>query len=432
MVGNVALDVVIGLVFVYLLYSLYATVLMEMISSFLGLRGRNLAYALRRMLTDEKEYEGKKWKSRVARWFTSIIQMSGYAINLTNDYVFKKFFEQHSVKSLSSGGANNTPSYMKPESFTKGLLDAVKSKDPNLNNMANILKGIESLPRSAAKEHLQSLMNDANNDPMKFKILLEDWFNTTMDRASGWYKRSVQVILFIIGLWLAFIFNLDTAAIIKTLSKDPHAREQLAKMAVEFSQNDANLAQNKPGTQLKDSLLTSGKFNKRMDSLESIRGILNQDISATQDILGGWHISKELQYYNKTWFDKLKVKPQLNKDFVYVPYTITSTPILIVVHKSVSLPVLKCVLPVALDKDKKLTISPLMYKMGYVFDHFWGYFLTALALSLGSPFWFDLLNKLVKLKTSVTSATTSSPASGTPNSAQIAAAEKKDILNRVG
>ena len=33
MIDNVALDVVIGLVFIYLLYSLFATILMEIISS---------------------------------------------------------------------------------------------------------------------------------------------------------------------------------------------------------------------------------------------------------------------------------------------------------------------------------------------------------------------------------------------------------------
>ncbi|HEY5917548.1 MAG TPA: hypothetical protein VIU13_09115, partial [Chryseolinea sp.] len=73
MIDNVALDVVIGLVFIYLLYSLFATVIMEIISSTFGLRARNLSYALRRMLMDEKSYaypEGPdhpaiKWKPSI-------------------------------------------------------------------------------------------------------------------------------------------------------------------------------------------------------------------------------------------------------------------------------------------------------------------------------------------------------------------------------
>jgi hypothetical protein len=54
MFNSVALDVVIGLIFIYLLYSLLATVISEMIASVLGLRARNLKVAINRMLNDEK------------------------------------------------------------------------------------------------------------------------------------------------------------------------------------------------------------------------------------------------------------------------------------------------------------------------------------------------------------------------------------------
>ena len=59
MTGNVALDIFVGIVFVYLLYSLLATIIMEIIATFLGLRARNLNYALKRMLKDERQYKHK-------------------------------------------------------------------------------------------------------------------------------------------------------------------------------------------------------------------------------------------------------------------------------------------------------------------------------------------------------------------------------------
>ena len=55
MFNNVALDVVIGLVFVFLLYSLFATVVAEIIATKLGLRARNLKEAVDRMLNDEDD-----------------------------------------------------------------------------------------------------------------------------------------------------------------------------------------------------------------------------------------------------------------------------------------------------------------------------------------------------------------------------------------
>jgi hypothetical protein len=55
MFNSVALEVVIGLVLIYLLYSLLATVLSELIATMLGLRARNLKEAIDRMLNDEKK-----------------------------------------------------------------------------------------------------------------------------------------------------------------------------------------------------------------------------------------------------------------------------------------------------------------------------------------------------------------------------------------
>ena len=46
MTGNVALDVAIGLTFTYVLYSLFATVLMEIIITAIGLRAWNLQFSI--------------------------------------------------------------------------------------------------------------------------------------------------------------------------------------------------------------------------------------------------------------------------------------------------------------------------------------------------------------------------------------------------
>ena len=52
MFNNVAFDVVLGLVFIYLLYSLLVTILGEIISTKLGIRARLLRIAVERMLND--------------------------------------------------------------------------------------------------------------------------------------------------------------------------------------------------------------------------------------------------------------------------------------------------------------------------------------------------------------------------------------------
>jgi hypothetical protein len=62
MFDNVAFNVVIGLVFIYLLYSLLATIVIEIIATKIGLRARNLKEAVDRMLSDEVPM---KWYERL-------------------------------------------------------------------------------------------------------------------------------------------------------------------------------------------------------------------------------------------------------------------------------------------------------------------------------------------------------------------------------
>lgn len=52
MFNNVALDIFIGLVFIYLLYSLLATIIQEMIATRLAFRAKVLEKAILRMLDD--------------------------------------------------------------------------------------------------------------------------------------------------------------------------------------------------------------------------------------------------------------------------------------------------------------------------------------------------------------------------------------------
>ena len=52
MFSNVAIDVALGLIFIFLLYSLLSTVIQEVISMIMGLRARTLIKAMRRMLED--------------------------------------------------------------------------------------------------------------------------------------------------------------------------------------------------------------------------------------------------------------------------------------------------------------------------------------------------------------------------------------------
>lgn len=56
MFNNTAIDATIGLIFIFLLYSLRVTMLMEFITRWFGMRQRLLVRTVRRMLEDYEEH----------------------------------------------------------------------------------------------------------------------------------------------------------------------------------------------------------------------------------------------------------------------------------------------------------------------------------------------------------------------------------------
>ncbi|PHQ56367.1 MAG: hypothetical protein COC16_03440 [Lutibacter sp.] len=518
MTGNVVLDVVIGLVFIYLLYSLFATIIMEIITSIFGLRARNLRYTLRRMLMDERAFEGNKLvvviRKFSSKMINTLVKIRGTAWNLENPETFDSFYEQPTIKYLSGGGISNKPSYITDKNFSKALIDVLKSGSAKSNSLDKIKDSIDNLGGRDTKKHLKSLLEDADNDLSKFKLLLEQWYNDTMERSIGWFKKRVQYILFIIGLVLAVSFNANTLDIIEKLSNDPEARQQLVDLAINYSKdNKETIAyvnalekslKNKDTFErdnAKDSILL-----KKIDTLLSISQTIKTDIDEVKHtIKGNWRIPDRLKVlipdsikthliikeilkdtslvYKKVLkdslvfthcaiiveenkdtiilfaidqsidFKKLKnnipkkisrkqlihgipIKPfkyksgilntlkalpfslKTLKDSLVFSHPVTvnkkkkDTILLFSVHQSIDVDLFNKIIPEKISRKELangIPIKPYKYKWRYVFatdsflnfKHLWGYILTALAISLGAPFWFDLLNKLIKLRSSV-------------------------------
>jgi hypothetical protein len=63
---------------------------------------------------------------------------------------------------------------------------------------------------------------------------VEQWFDDTMDRASGWYKRHTQLWLGIVGFAVALMLNVDTITIATTLWRDPTLRQNVVEQAQKY------------------------------------------------------------------------------------------------------------------------------------------------------------------------------------------------------
>ncbi len=358
MFNSVALDVVIGLIFIYLLYSLLGTVVSEMIASVLGLRARNLKEAISRMLNDDKA------QSLIGRFFSSI-----RILKSPKNKVISSFYNNPEIKYLGSSGLFRKPSSIKAESFSKALVDELSGDGPVTGDKINtVLRFSADNSKSTGAQggalegesagYILGLWQEAGADLAKFRRLLEDWFNRTMEQATEWYKRKIQLVLLILGFCMAWFFYADTFVIVQKLSNDKNARQQIVSLANAYMQS---------GLAARDT------------SLMEIKKKLDADIANANTILGlgGW-LPKSV----RVAFD-----PK-TKEKTYTPQLDPNS--LSVTHRKIS---------------NGTLIFTFGDKLGYLFrlayHHFFGFLITAIAISLGAPFWFDLLNKVMKLRTSV-------------------------------
>ena len=280
------LNIVISLVFVYLLYSLFATILMEVISSVFALRAYNLRKALRTMLTNgEQNY---------------------YDEYLAKDSLFKQL-------SGKLNGKSSPPSYLNPKNFSLMMMNVLERSS---NGMSLVEDQIESLPNGEMKDVLKMYFEEAESNIDRFKGNMESWFNDIMDRASGWFKRSIQMILIVVGFGIAVTFNVDSIGVFSQL--------QNAEIANSVAENASNFVSNNPDID-----------GFTLDQL-------NVELASVSDFsLGlGWDA--------------------------------------------------------VLDENSDRYYKNLGFKGWFLM--ILGWIVTALAISLGAPFWFDMLNKLVNVR----------------------------------
>lgn len=104
-----------------------------------------------------------------------------------------------------------------------------------------ILRFLETAPATCLlgtdlERSLQLLLSEAGYDPEKFKQNIEIWFNNSMDRVSGWYKRKTQLVNLGLAFLITLCLNVDSVLIFKTLSENSTLRESLVAQATKFVQ----------------------------------------------------------------------------------------------------------------------------------------------------------------------------------------------------
>lgn len=297
-----ALDVAIGLILVYFIFALLCSGINELIARIFSLRARFLEKGLRNLLDDRK----------------GGADASGLA---------EKILENPLIRGLQRGGAPSDPknakppSYIPSDSFALALFDTIApspSEDTKVSH--DVIAAAGAAVKDVKSEHvrrsLTPLLEDARGDRDAFRANIEKWYDNSMDRVQGWYKRRVQTILLVIGVALAIAFNVDSFQIGNTLWNDKSVRAAVVTEADQVAKSSQKHGE--PEQQLKDAA-------SRVSKVEQLKLPI------------GWS--------------------DANGDPRHVP------------------------------SDAGGWLAKIL-----------GWIVTGLALSLGAPFWFDLLGKATSLR----------------------------------
>ena len=139
------------------------------------------------------------------------------------------------------------PSYLPSRAVVSALLDL--DVGARARGAARPLdEAIEAVPSERVKDALAALLADvhahagkAEDEVALFRTAAETWYDDTMARVSGWYKRRVQLVLWLIGLTVAIVLNVDTVNIARVLWADDTVRAALVAQAEQASEEGAAL-----------------------------------------------------------------------------------------------------------------------------------------------------------------------------------------------
>jgi len=343
---SAVIEVTIGLAFIYLLLSLLVSSVNEWFAQVFKTRAIALEKAIKGLLKDPPDTgSGKANPNSLGERFY-------------DHPVIKAFCEEKWEKSGSKSTIKRRPSYIPARTFAMVVFDLifpgedVSAKSPqvltDMIDKANIHPDL----KIALKTFVISSAAKADN----LRKEVEDWFDETMGRLNGWYSRKARLISFAIGIVLAVGLNIDTMVIADSLWRDPSLRAGVTSYVESHWQEYEPAASNETGDSIavkKFPITLPGRTAVPMsDSLRAGKRIqqLTTALAAVKLPIGGY----------RAHFKESVAKAERDKG--------------------------------------SGTWGAIKFTLNWVLEHLLGWLMTAVAVSLGAPFWFDVLKKFINLR----------------------------------
>lgn len=226
---TVIIQVAIGIIFVWVILAVITSQIQEWIASSLAWRASMLENAIEQMLGNP-EVKNKLYNHPLIQGLYSSNGKRKPG-GIPQDKFAMVLFEEVINSGITVADAKNTFDNLKKS------VSALKSKGEGsaLTNFANsldtLLIGIEEKA------------DDATHSITEARVRVESWFNDSMERLGGAYRRRMQIVGIIVGIAVAATLNVDTGAIMNTLWRDPVLRQAIVTQASQVKETDVQSGQ---------------------------------------------------------------------------------------------------------------------------------------------------------------------------------------------
>jgi hypothetical protein len=221
------LDVAIGLSYTFLAVSLLCSATREAIASLFQTRAKVL---LDGVLTMLHESAGRKRVRGIVPSLQRLLRMDrGFRLDqLGSDSLTREVMSHPLIIGMAQKG--RMPSYIPSAIFARALVSTLTAKYGKAQTAALLLAkvGNDGLSRT-----LLAIMGEGPDNVAALEAAVRIWYDTVMERTSGWYKRRSQLVLFCVGLFYACAMNIDALQLSQRLWDDSAVTAVLVQKAAD-------------------------------------------------------------------------------------------------------------------------------------------------------------------------------------------------------
>jgi len=223
------LEVAIGLVMTWLIISMATSQVQESIIDLLGWRSKFLEQRVREMFNGQDGLVARFYDHPLVKSLnTKMMFWDRKPVNIPNPIFAKAAVDV--FLNAGSAGAEIPAGSMSLQQMMENL-DASMTELESTN-----------APLARTVKHLVPNLNvevlELDQKLAEYRRNVEDWFDTTMGKATNLYRKYAATIALVIGFGLAFALNVDSIHITSKLWHDPTLRQTIVAQAGNIDPND--------------------------------------------------------------------------------------------------------------------------------------------------------------------------------------------------